>query len=248
VDIGNFIICCLISHKMKNLEAIAKKIEKKLDEKDNLREKAIKKCREIIRVCRKAIGGMHGENISEEEITQACTLNKELKNILKNYPDLSMAGYVEHASQELVEGCCLLAILQDEQLPTPEKLDVSYSSYLLGLGDVVGELRRNILDLIKIGEMERAEDFFEKMEQIYSVLMRFDYPSGFVPIKKKQDVARQLIERTRGTLLLSGKNWSLEEKLDGLLAMMEKNKQKKKKQTAPSEGDDFGLDIDSVWK
>ena len=166
-EIGNFIICCFISHKMKNLEAIAKKIEKKLDEKDDLREKAIKKCREIIRVCRKAIVGMHGENISKEGITQACTLNKELKNILKDYPDLENAGYVENASQELVEGCCLFAILQDEQLPTPEKLDVSYSSYLLGLGDVVGELRRNILDFIKIGEMERAEEFFEKMELQY---------------------------------------------------------------------------------
>ena len=233
---------------MKNLKEIAKKIEKKLDEKDEIREKAIKKCREIIRVCRKAIGRMHAENIGEEDITHACTLNKELKNILKGYPDLSNAGYVENASQELVEGCCLLAILQDEQLPTPEILDVSYSAYLLGLGDVVGELRRNILDLIKTGEMERAEKIFEKMEQIYSVLMMFDYPSGFVPVKKKQDVARQLIERTRGTLLLSGKNWSLEKKIDELRAILEKNKQKKKKEKTPSEGDDFGLDIDSVWK
>jgi translin len=233
---------------MKNLEVIAKKIEKKLDEKDSLREKAIKKCREIIRVCRKAMGGMHGGTIKEEELAEACTLQKELKNILKEYPDLSMAGYVEHASQELVEGCCLFAILKDNQLPTPEELDVSYSSYLLGLGDVVGELRRNILDLIKTDEMERAEKIFGKMEKIYSILMRFDYPSGFVPIKKKQDVARQLIERTRGTLLLSGKNWSLEKKLDDLLAMIEKNKQKKKKQKTSSADDDFGLDIDSVWK
>ena len=170
---------------MKNLETIAKKIEKKLDEKDKLREKAMKKCREIIRVCRKAIGGIHEGKISDKEITEACTLNNELKDILKEYPDLSMAGYVENASQELVEGCCLLAILTGKQLPTPENLNVSYSSYLLGLGDVVGELRRNILDLIKNGEMIRAEEIFEKMEIIYNILMRFDYPSAFVPNKKK---------------------------------------------------------------
>lgn len=233
---------------MKNLDNIAKKIEKKLDDKEKLRETAIKQCRDIIRTCRKAISGIHGCKNVDKELNEGLKIVIEVKKSLSDYPDLAKAGYIENASQELVEASCLLSILQGKPLPTPEELNVSYSSFLLGLGDVVGELRRTILDRLKKGDIEKADEIFEIMETIYNILMRFDYPSALVPIKKKQDIARQLIERTRGEMLMTNKNWALEKKLEEIKKVISKSEKKPKKQRESPQEDDFGLDIDSVWK
>jgi translin len=230
---------------MKNLERIAKKIEKELNEKDKLRENAFKQSREIIRKTRRIIGDIHrGKNV-EEQIKEAVISNIKLRRMLKDHPDLSAAGYVENASQELVEACCLFSIANDDELPAPDDLKVSPSSYLLGLADVVGELRREILGFLKKEEMEKAEEFFQKMEAITSTLMRFDYPSALVPIKKRQDVARALVERTSGEMLMVTTNRSLRKQIELLKKRMGKpagSKGKKKE-----DEDEFGLDVDAVY-
>ena len=212
------------------------------------RETAIKKCRDIIQVCRKAIAGIHALNDVDKEINDGVKLITDVKKSLKDYPDLSNAGYIENASQEVVEASCLLAILHGKNLPTPEQLNVSYSSFLLGLGDIVGELRRTILDHLKRGDIEKADEIFGIMEKIYNILIRFDYPSALVPIKKKQDIARQLIERTRGEMLMTNKNWALEKKLEEIKKVISKSGKKAKDKKEEPKEEDFGLDIDSVWK
>jgi len=54
------------------------------------------------------------------------------------------------------------------------------------------------------------------MEEIYDQLMRFDHPSAIVPIRRKQDVARTLIEKTRGEIAVATRGKILEESISKL--------------------------------
>ncbi|MEA2054977.1 MAG: RNA-binding protein [Candidatus Thermoplasmatota archaeon] len=228
---------------MKNLDEISSKIEKKLNEKDGLREITLKKCRDIIRTSRKCIRNIHnGEiNTAAEMATEAIEMNKELKKQIENHPDLLTAGYMENASQELAEANIFLSIYNKEDLPNPEELGITYTSYLLGLGDTVGELRRVAIDLLKEEKINEVGELLKEMEGICDKLMEFDYPSGLIPIKRKQDVAKKLLEQTRGDFVMFRKNKEFAEKVDILLKNLKEKKKRKKE-------DEFGLDVDSVWR
>lgn len=229
---------------MDNLEEIAQKIEEQLNEKDRLREIALKTCRDIIRLSRKSIRSVHNGEIEAagEMAAEAVQLTTDLQERIREHPDLLTAGYMENASQELTEAHMLLAIEQDQPLPTPEDIGVTYTSYLLGMGDVVGELRRKAINLLKEGKIEEVEDVLCLMENITDQLMEFDYPSGLVPVKRKQDVAKKLLEQMRGDFVMFKKNKEFEEKIDLVLTYLRKKGKKKE------EKEDFGLDVDSVWR
>lgn len=227
---------------MDNLEAIAQKIETQLNEKDRLREVTLKTCRDIIRMSRKSIRNVHNGEVNQaaELAAEAVELTTTLKENIQHHPDLLTAGYMENASQELAEASLLLAIERNEPLPTPEDIGVTYTSYLLGLGDVVGELRRKAITLLKESKIAEVESVLLLMESITDQLMEFDYPSGLVPVKRKQDVAKKLLEQMRGDFVMFKKNKEFEEKIDIVLSHLRKKGTKDKK-------DDFGLDVDSVW-
>ncbi|KAA0003941.1 MAG: RNA-binding protein [Thermoplasmata archaeon] len=230
---------------MKNLDEVSSKIEKMLNEKDSMREFALKKCRDIIRTSRKCIRNIHnGEmDTAADMAAEAIKINKELKKKIKDHPDLLTSGYMENASQELAEANIFLAICGGGDLPSPEDIGVTYTSYLLGLGDTVGELRRMGIDYMKNGDVDEVEKILGQMEDICEKLMEFDYPSGLVPIKRKQDVAKKLLEQMRGDFVIFKKNKDFEEKIELLL----KNVGKKDKREKKKKDDDFGLDVDSVW-
>jgi translin len=93
---------------------------------------------------------------------------------------------------------------------------VTDTAYLLGLGDVVGELRRFSLEHLRQGDIKLASAYLEKMERIQDALMRFDYPTALVALKRKQDVARSLIEKTRGEVAVAARSQELADKLDAV--------------------------------
>lgn len=109
---------------------------------------------------------------------------------------------MEHAQQEYSEVSVLESLLKEEKIPSPEELRVEYAAYLNGLGDVVGELRRHVLDLIRKESFEKAEVFLGTMENIHAILMDFDYPDAITGgLRRKTDVSRSLIEKTRGDVV-----------------------------------------------
>jgi translin len=230
---------------MKNLDKIVDKIEKSIDNKDKIREKALRSSREIIIGCRKAIQYIHQDlmNNAITNIKKASIKLQELYNLTGEHPELYHAGFVENAAQELVEAHCLYNIMKGKDLPDPDKLQTTYSSYLLGLCDLVGELRRTALDSIRSGKSKKADKCLNMMEEIYDVIIRFDYPSGLIPIKKKQDMVRGLIERTRGELAVASCERRIEYRTDEFRGMLDRVN-KKKEQRKKKESD---LDIDDIW-
>jgi len=231
---------------MKNLDKIINKIEKSIDDKDRIREKALRTSREIIINCRKTIQNIH-QNKYREAKTLINKSSKKIQNLYdttKEHPDLYHAGFVENAAQELVEANCFYNIMKGRELPDPDELKTTYSAYLLGLCDLVGELRRAALDSIRTGEPKKADEYLNMMEDIYDVIIRFDYPSGLIPIKKKQDMVRNLIEKTRGELAVASCEKRIEYHADEFRGMLDPVKNKKKKQAKKQDIDD--LDIDSI--
>jgi translin len=230
---------------MKNLDKIVDKIEKSIDNKDKIREQALRSSREIIIGCRKAIQHIHQDlmNDAKTNIKKASIKLQELYNLTEDYPELYHAGFVENAAQELVEAHCLYNIMKGKDLPDPDKLQTTYSSYLLGLCDLVGELRRTALDSIRSGNTKEADKCLNMMEEIYDVIIRFDYPSGLIPIKKKQDMVRGLIERTRGELAVASCERRIEYRTDEFRGMLDKVNKKKLKRKK----EETDLDIDDIW-
>ena len=233
---------------MNNLDDIVGKIGKHIEEKDKLREQALKTSREIIIKCRKAIQCLHRGLTKEAKsyIKESSAKLAKLYDLTANYPDLFHAGFVENAAQEFVEAHCLYNIMQDKELPDPDKLQTTYSSYLLGLCDVVGELRRGALDFILEGESSKAHEYLEHMDNIYAAIMSFDYPSALIPIKRKQDMVRGLIEKTRGELAVASCERRIDDKTHefrGILDQMHQEKTKDKKEKKS----DVDINIDKVW-
>ena len=232
---------------MKNLDKIVDKIEKKIDDKDKIREKALRSSREIIIGCRKAIQLIHQESMRDAlgNIKKANSKLQDLYNLTESHPELHHAGFVENAAQELVEAHCFYNIMKGRELPDPDEIKTTYSSYLMGLCDLVGELRRTALDSIRVGKAKNADNYLTMMEEIYDVIIRFDYPSGLIPIKKKQDMVRNLIERTRGELAVASCERRIEYRTDEFRGMLDKINGNKKERKNRKKDED--LDIDGIW-
>ncbi len=187
-----------------NLQEIGNLIEEEMDEKDSVREIAIKSSRAIIRLAAQSIMMMHRGEDTTEILRKLKEEVWHLKSLLVNqYPDLLYAGFVQNAFQEYCEALVFRSILQREEIPSHKSLGVNPEAYLMGMGDVVGELRREAVEALRSEEFDKAEECLKIMEEIYEMLMRFNYPSGLVPLKPKQDTARALIEKTRSEITMA---------------------------------------------
>jgi translin len=205
--------------KINNLYPITRKIRRQLDKHDAVREKCMKLSRDISRKARIIIQGLHRSYKTKrwrDELTAIKRDNARLQRLLIYYSDLYHTGFVSTALQELSEAFILLAVIDKKPLPEPEKLQVTPDTYLLGLADTIGELRRCTLDALRKRNLKAAWEFLDAMEEIFESLMTFDYPESIVPLRRKLDIARGVIEKTRGELAVAVSERSLEKKIEEL--------------------------------
>jgi translin len=141
----------------------------------------------------------------------------KLNSVAKTYPDMAYLGLVDAAYQEYAEAQTLLSLIEKNRFVSPEEIDVPSIAYVLALGDVIGELRRRALDSLRKGDVETAEDCLGLMEEIYAELMGMDEAYMLVPgLRRKSDVARHLIETTRGDVTIEARRSSLEKSIESL--------------------------------
>lgn len=191
---------------MHKLESIANQIREKFDVLTALRDQALSEARHLTRACSLAIRAVHrgDQEGMDEHLTNARKLAKKLREDLKEYPDLFFAGYTQDALKEFVEANVTCALILNQPLQTPEDLQVKEATYLNGLAEVVGELRRRILDILRSGYSEEAERLLGYMDEIYSVLVTMDYPDAITNgLRRQTDLARGIIEKTRGDVTFS---------------------------------------------
>jgi len=120
---------------------------------------------------------------------------------LVGHPDVRTSGPLHDAKKELAEAWCTLALVRDDPLPSPEDLAVDVAPYCNGLAEAASELRRQLLDRLRAGELARAEELMSAMDEIYSLLVTIDYPDGVTGgLRRTTDALRAVLERTRGDL------------------------------------------------
>ncbi|MFZ8791761.1 MAG: haloacid dehalogenase [Thermosphaera aggregans] len=183
-------------------------VSKILDEKDRVREEAIRLAREIVRMSGDLISSLHGKNV-EDTVKMMASLRArktEFLSLLSKHPDLLYSGLSYNALSEYAESIIVYHLVVEGRMPSLEDIDVPVPAYLQGLGDAVGELRRHIVELLDSGRVEEATYYFRIMEAIYESLRRLDYPDAIAPgLRHKVDVAARLVEDTR-VLILTTKN------------------------------------------
>ena len=189
-----------------NLEPVESWARGELDRKNAAREQALRLSRELVRTCANSIRAVHRHEFASAQdlIGQAHHLNDEICRGLANHGDLYWAGYVQDAQKELVEACCTFALVNCEPLPDPASLGVAPASFLNGLAEAVGELRRYTLDLLRRGETDACEGLLQAMDDIYALLVTLDYPDALTGgLRRTTDSTRGILEKTRGDLTLA---------------------------------------------
>lgn len=206
-----------------SLEKNMERMDARIQETDGLREMALKESREIIRRSASLIMACHrGEDPGslEGKGSDIWFMVTDLNEKLIEYPSVLYTGFVENAQAEAVEALVVLQLRKNAEIdepfdfPSPEELGVRDNAYLKGLGDVLGELRRFILESLRKGQDGEARWYYERMEEIYSSLMTLGYSRATSDLRKKLDTGRILLERTLGELVHMERMGSLERKLE----------------------------------
>ncbi len=201
---------------MKNLPILAEKVHQAFETRTHMRDEALGQARQLTRACAHAIRAIHRSEVdaAHEHLGEARTIVDSLKASLAGFPELFYAGYTQDAIKEYAEAAITCALIQDQALPMPEDLGVEYATYLNGMAESVGELRRRCLDILRHGYSEEAEHLLTWMDEIYALMVTLDYPDAVTNgLRRQTDLMRGIVERTRGDMTISLREQKLQELL-----------------------------------
>ncbi len=201
---------------MPSLRVMLKKVKLELAQKEKLREDFQEKMRKTTSLSKQAILLSHQKRLKEanEQLKNAKELIRLLEEEAKTYPSIIYGGMFTAALQEYAEANIFVKLIEESRFLTPQEVGVPPMDYVLGLADVVGECRRVVLDALREGNVEKGEKFLEIMDEIYIELMALDEVYMLVPgLRRKCDVARRVIEATRGDITLEVRRKALEDYL-----------------------------------
>jgi translin len=188
---------------MSDLESIVQGIREDWTEQNHVRDLTLQRSRMLIRLSANSIRATHRHEYDEARALLA-EAQQEAEQMIAEaapYGDISDSGYLLDALKEMAEAALTLAFATGEDLPTPGSLHVPAASYLNGLGEAAGELRRYALDAMRRDDLEQAERMLAFMDDIYSHLVTMDFPDTLTRgLRRTTDMVRGVTERTRGDL------------------------------------------------
>jgi len=177
-------------------------IEAHLRQRELRREELYQRARRLRRLAQATMSRLHTERTVPPAVAEVRRELAELADWLRR-EGRGDEGLALDALQEGVEAVLLGAVVAGSPLPGPSDLGVDPEPYLLGLGDVVGEVRRRVLDRLAHDDLAGAEAHLALMDSLTRDLLRFDTTRAIVQLKPKQDTARSLLERTRGEVVMA---------------------------------------------
>ena len=213
--------------KAMSLNSILKQIQEELTRKDAVRQDVQAAMRKCTRLSKTAIFHMHKQQLEDAEATlkEAKELFGTLTKLTASYPDLAYMGIVEAALEEYTEAQIFLALIKEGRFPNNSELSVPMPAYILGLSDVIGELRRQTLDYLRRNEVEKAEKNLGLMETVYVELVNLDEANILVHgLRRKCDVARHVLEATRGDVTIEVRRTHLEDSIKDLRKRLEEKR------------------------
>ena len=85
-------------------------------------------------------------------------------------------------------------------------------------------MRRYILDSLRKGDVTRSESILDIMDQIHTELITMDFPEAITNgLRRTTDAMRGILERTRGDLTNNVVQQSLENRIQDILANLDKS-------------------------
>ena len=217
---------------MPNLKMALEKVKDELTEIEKVRDDAHEKMRKATSLSKRATLLVHQKRLKDakEEVENAKTIITGLQDLAEKYPPIVYGGMFSAALQEYAEANILIKLVEKHEFVSAEDLGIPADDYVLGLADVVGELRRLTLDALREGDVKKAEKYLETMDEIYIELLALDEAYMLVAgLRHKNDIARRIIETTRGDVTQEVRRKSLEEQLKRL-------EQAQKKKGKPRKG------------
>jgi translin len=201
---------------MDKFAEIVENTRKVFDGRTAARDQALVQARQLTRLCAHTIRAIHRMEVdsAHDLLSEAKTLVQQMQKDLVGYPDLYFAGYTQDAIKEFAEASLTCSFIENAVLPTPEDLGIEYNTYVNGLAESIGELRRRCLDILRQGYSEDAERLLSTMDEIYNFLVTMDYPDAVTNgLRRQTDLVRGIIERTRADLTMSLREQHLQEAL-----------------------------------
>jgi translin len=214
-----------------SLKTLLKEVKHELTQKEKVWEESHEIMRKITSQSKQAILLSHQKRIDEakKNLEHAKELIAKLRESTKDYPAISYGGMFSAALQEYSEANIFITLIEESRFLTPTEIEVPPVDYVLGLADVVGEYRRLALDALREGDITKGEKCLQIMDEIYVELEALDEAYMLVPgLRRKNDVARRIIESTRGDITQEVRRKSLEDYLRQFEARQEKNFQAQK--------------------
>ncbi len=184
---------------LKNVKSSLPRISKSLKDSNASREFLIKNTRDAVILCSHSIIATHKGDLrlAKQKIKKAEAVLKVNQKKAKN----EFKKYLITPEQEFVEANSFLAVVENKEIPSLKSLNVSDESYILGLLDCIGELKRLVLDNIRNGQLKEADRIFNVMENLYQALYPFAmYDKIVKETRRKLDVSRILVEETRSVI------------------------------------------------
>lgn len=201
---------------MTDFEKLSDRIRESFERQNKIRDEALGQSRNLTRHAARAIRAIHREDadLAREHLAEADLLAKAMREGLVNEPDLFYSGYVQDALKEYCEAHLTVAVILNQDWPSPEDLQVTYATYLNGLSEVIGELRRRIMDIMRNGHSPEVERLLDVMDDIYAQLVTMDFPDALTyGLRRRTDIARSIIERTQADVTISFRQQQLEKML-----------------------------------
>ena len=206
-----------------HLELLSDRIRESFERQNTIRDEALAQSRDLTRHAARAIRAIHRDDtiLAQECLAKANQLAADLREGLEDEPDLYFSGYTQDALKEFCEAHLTVATVLNQDWPTPEELHVEYATYLNGMSEVVGELRRRIMDIMRSGHSPEVERLLDVMDDIYALLVTMDYPDALTyGLRRRTDIARSIIERTQADVTISYRQQLLEKRITNLSAQL----------------------------
>jgi translin len=200
-----------------DLDALSSSFQRRFEEKTAAREKALSASRRSIRASANAIRAIHRRDFEQAEqlMGESRSALESGKEAVSDQLDVYYAGFLQDAQKEYAEARLTNAVVQDGILPSPDDLNVELAPYLNGMAETIGEARRAILDLLRRGEVAESERILTAIEDMFYVLVSMDFPDAITRnLRRSTDVARGIMERTRGDLSITLVQRNLQDALE----------------------------------
>ncbi|MGB9806048.1 MAG: hypothetical protein ACPLRT_04725 [Thermoproteota archaeon] len=218
-----------MSERKKLLAFLSRRVDKALKElrkKEDEKRKITQLGDEIIKASREIVSSVHRRDLrfASKELVKLKAMAKAFHQLTYN-SKLTDWGYVVQVYQEFFEALALFSLITGDSKSVVKEANLIPSlSFLLGLSDLIGELRREIISNLMEQKIEEAKDLLDAMQEIYNNLQKTPLPESIAPgLRRKIDVNRTTIEASISDLYQEIRSLRLQKKLDEFYKANENN-------------------------